>query len=151
MQHQNATHFNDYFYIYIYINYITNPPFNISLNLSSVPNSLSDQARSSSSSHLFQPQSFSSPQFLAALHCTIFPGSKKHNHSVFEPLFKHGCGVFTDLFLAAFYVVTVSLVNFPAFGSREVRRRAPLNSRGYPQCGCLQGSKHHWSASEYSV
>lgn len=41
--------------------------------------------------------------------------------------------------------------NFSVFCGRGVRRRAPLNSRGYPQYGCLQGSKHHWSTNEYFV
>lgn len=45
------------------------------------------------------------------LHCTIFPGSKKHNHSVFKPLFKQLCLCIYWSISCRFHVVTVSLVS----------------------------------------
>lgn len=89
----------------------------------------------------------------AALHCffCFFFLVSKNTITVFSSHSFNSAAVYLLIYFLPLSCCYCVSCNFSVFSSREVRRRAPLNSRGYPQYGCLQGSKHHWSASEYFV
>lgn len=86
----------------------------------------------------------------AALHY-FFLVSKRRTITVFSSHSLNSAAVYLLIYFLLLLCCYCVSCNFSVFGSREVRRRAPLNSRGYLQYGCLQGSKHHWSGSEYFV